>query len=393
MNILIINVDYQPQYIGGIKRVSTTLAHQWQAKRHNVYFITECPSVALCGDNIDGISQEILPPPCKLLPEEKIQFLIDKIKRYNIDVLINPHIEERFISKVCFEVRKRTKVKLVSVRHFAPTAFIDEKNAYHNHPSIFMPRGYKALAMRMKWNLITKKKEYAATGKWFREVSDRSDKVVLLSERFIPSWCKMTRVDTDKVTAISNPVTLPKTDGITLSDKQKIVLWCGRVGFGFKRTDYMLGIWRRVSEKHPDWRCVIMGSGDIPRWEAIVKKHGISNIHFTGFCDPTPWYEQGSIFCLTSISEGWGLVLIEAMNYGCTPIAYNSFDSLTDIIDDGKNGFVIPAFDENLYAEKLEWLMEHADERERMQKNGLDTVRKMNNSNIADKWLKLFTEV
>ncbi len=256
-----------------------------------------------------------------------------------------------------------------------------------------MPRGYKALAMRMKWNLIMKKKEYVATGKWFGVVSDRSDKVVLLSNQFIPTWCEMAHITTDKITAISNPLTLPRRKETTLADKQKLVLWCGRIGFGFKRTDYMLGIWKQVAGKHPDWQCVIMGSGDVSRWRAIALKYKIPNIKFIGFCDPTYWYEQGSIFCLTSSTEGWGLVLMEAMNYGCTSMAYNSFDSLTDIIDDEKNGFVIPAFDEELYVEKLGWLMDHADERKRMQSNGLETVGKLDNRCIADKWLKLFAEI
>ena len=39
MNIYIINVDSQPQYIGGIKRVCVSLAHQWILQGINVCFI------------------------------------------------------------------------------------------------------------------------------------------------------------------------------------------------------------------------------------------------------------------------------------------------------------------------------------------------------------------
>ena len=44
---------------------------------------------------------------------------------------------------------------------------------------------------------------------------------------------------------------------------------------------------------------------------------------------------------MTSSFEGWGLTLTEAQQYGCVPLAFHSFASLTDIITDKVNGFAI----------------------------------------------------
>ena len=60
---------------------------------------------------------------------------------------------------------------------------------------------------------------------------------------------------------------------------------------------------------------------------------------------------------MTSIFEGWPLVLFEAMNYKCVPIAFDSFASLKDIIDNNLNGFRIPPFDTNIYTKKIEYLL------------------------------------
>ena len=65
--------------------------------------------------------------------------------------------------------------------------------------------------------------------------------------------------------------------------------------------------------------------------------------------NPEPYYNEASIFMMTSSFEGWGLTLTEAQQYGCVPLAFRSFASLTDIITDKVNGFAIPNDDISLY--------------------------------------------
>ncbi len=53
-----------------------------------------------------------------------------------------------------------------------------------------------------------------------------------------------------------------------------------------------------------------------------------------------------SFLLLTSTSEGFPLVLVEAMAAGCIPIAYDIPYGPADIIRDGVNGFLVPAGDQ-----------------------------------------------
>lgn len=55
---------------------------------------------------------------------------------------------------------------------------------------------------------------------------------------------------------------------------------------------------------------------------------------------------DASFLLLTSTSEGFPLVLLEAMAAGCIPIAYDVPYGPADIIRDGRNGFLVPAGDE-----------------------------------------------
>jgi poly(glycerol-phosphate) alpha-glucosyltransferase len=55
---------------------------------------------------------------------------------------------------------------------------------------------------------------------------------------------------------------------------------------------------------------------------------------------------DASFLLLTSTSEGFPLVLVEAMAAGCIPIAYDIPYGPADIIRDGVNGFLVPAGDQ-----------------------------------------------
>jgi glycosyltransferase involved in cell wall biosynthesis len=62
-----------------------------------------------------------------------------------------------------------------------------------------------------------------------------------------------------------------------------------------------------------------------------------------------------------SICDSFGLVVLEAMSSGRTVIA-TSRSAGPDVIDDGVDGFVVPAHDAKALGERLDWLYRHRDE-------------------------------
>ena len=155
----------------------------------------------------------------------------------------------------------------------------------------------------------------------------------------------------------------------------------------------MFDIWKTIAKRHPDWELCIMGSGNIEYFRNIVKYHNIPNVCFTGFCNPYEYYKEGSFICMTSSSEGFPMVILEALMYGCIPIVYNSFSSLDEIIIDGVNGYKIPAFNKRKFIERLEWLMENEFERKKMISNCQESVKKFDAKIIAKQWLEIFKEI
>ena len=52
---------------------------------------------------------------------------------------------------------------------------------------------------------------------------------------------------------------------------------------------------------------------------------------------------------MTSHIEGWPMTLLEAQQYGCVPIVYNTFAALSEIIENNVNGYIIGKYDEEAF--------------------------------------------
>ena len=188
---------------------------------------------------------------------------------------------------------------------------------------------------------------------------------------------------------IPNPLAF-SPESINLKDKKHELLFVGRVDCVFKQVDVLLKIWSFLHERFPDWELKIVGGDGEGEITSLSKNLGLKNVSFEGFQDPTPYYSNASIFCLTSSSESFGLVLIEAMRFGVVPFAFSSYDSVTDIIDSPKVGVLIEPFDCKQYSDELSKLMLDRRRREEMaimaqQKSCLYSI-----DVIGDKWLNLF---
>lgn len=395
MDILIINVDGNPQFIGGIKRVCVSLAQQWMSQGINVTFVC-VGDINKMYDSVAGISQVHLPFPTVVLSETNKDYLSQYIKEKNIDILFNPFMDCKDATRLTFEVSKECNVKLVTAWHFSPTHFIDivDNSFFIRYKNGNILRRYLIDSLLwIKWKLLNRQKTLQTWSKYFDECIKNSDAAVFLSNRFLPVIDKMAGYHSNKVLAINNPNSFEEGVTVDCIKKEKIVLWCGRLGYDMKRTDKMLSIWRRISSKHKDWKLVICGSGNVDYFKNVCDKYHIENVEFPGFVDMEDYYTKASILCNTSVTEGWGLVLVEAMQYGCVPVAFDNYASVHDIIDDDENGYVIPAFDEKEYARKLNLLMSDEDLRMKMAAKGRESTKRFEPKVIAQQWIDLFDKL
>lgn len=128
------------------------------------------------------------------------------------------------------------------------------------------------------------------------------------------------------ISVMPNPLFI-ETKTNTIIPRQKVILAAGRIDdWHYKGFDVLLNAWGRIAKKHPDWKVNIMGKcnkrDNLEFLTKIAKENNIENsVNFIGYkTNVQNLYDESEIFVLSSRYEGFGLVLIEAMNQGCAPV-------------------------------------------------------------------------
>ncbi len=103
-------------------------------------------------------------------------------------------------------------------------------------------------------------------------------------------------------------------------------------------------------------------------------------------------YSHSSFFVMSSLYEGFPLVLVEAMNCGLPCVSFD-ITGANSIIDNGKNGFLVPDNDVNALAEACIKLIENKVLLEDMGKQAYMSGKCFSKPKVMQKWLDLFREL
>ncbi len=122
---------------------------------------------------------------------------------------------------------------------------------------------------------------------------------------------------------------------------------------------------RIVHNKYPEVRCMYLGAIE-PMPDAIPLEEVQSYIedgsieYFGETPDVRQYTAQCSVYVLPSYREGTPRTVLEAMSMG-RPIITTDVPGCRSTVIDGKNGFLVPAYNANAVAEKMIWFIEHSD--------------------------------
>lgn len=219
-----------------------------------------------------------------------------------------------------------------------------------------------------------------------------SDEIVLLSKRYIPRYLNLIggENNTHPFSAIGNP--LSYTENINqdlIPKKEKIVIQVARFEDNFKRQTTALEIWKKIEDTGDfnDWRFVMVGYGPDELYiKRTFNKLKLKNVTILPAQNPLQLLQKASVYMLTSAYEGLPMIVLDAQQQGVTPIGFDNFEAIHDVIKDNVNGLVVPEKQTELYAKKLMWLMSHPSERQEMARAGLLSCQQYSPKIIADKW-------
>ena len=374
---------------GGVQRATSVLADFFEQKGHQVYYlalhhINRATAFSKRQYFFPTIDQTI----------ENESFLKDFLQGKKIDILINQSGIRPDVSKYAI-LAKSFDVKVITVINNSILSGI--QNFKSLYKSIFK-------AARIGWVLPLTDLPVVKTillelyrikyRSHYRNICNNSDRVVQLSSSFRYELDFMgAGTGSEKIVSIPNPVSFTP-EAVNFEDKKKELLFVGRIDTIYKRVDLLLEIWHQLFRDFPQWHLRIVGGGEeLEQIKQLAEEKKLERIFFEGFQDPRPYFRNASIFCMTSSSESFGIVLIEAMNYGTIPFAFNSYASVTDIIDHSKNGMLIPPFDCSKYAKELSVLMNDFDKCQQMSASAMEKATEFSVDKIGGRWLHLFDEL
>lgn len=194
------------------------------------------------------------------------------------------------------------------------------------------------------------------------------------------------------VEVIPNMVTI--TPNRIADYEAKNVISVGRYSYE-KGFDRLIDAWNLVADKYPDWKLYIYGNGDRTEIECLVKHYRLEN---SVFCMPATddivsKYAQCSFYVMSSRYEGFGLVLTEAMSCGLPCVAFDCPYGPAEIIDDGKDGYLVENNNVRLLADKMSRLMVDSSLRREMGEIARRDVVRYSKWDIMSRWITLFEKL
>ena len=215
------------------------------------------------------------------------------------------------------------------------------------------------------------------------------DRVVLLTEEDKSTHWR----PSDKLLVIPNPTPTKSISPSSLKNKMAIAV--GRL-VNQKNYESLIRAWAIVYQHHRDWRLEIWGDGALRKCleELIYRLNLEAAVSLKGYTDDIQSkYTSASFLVCSSLFEGLPLMMIEAMSAGLPIVSYDCPCGPKDLIQDGKNGFLVPIGDEALLAERICLLIEDEYLRQNMGAAALERAKDFSLEKVLPMWTSLFKEL
>lgn len=199
------------------------------------------------------------------------------------------------------------------------------------------------------------------------------------------------------VFVLPNPLALMPVKEIP--HKKNVILAAGRLdAWHYKGFDVLIKAWSLIASKHEGWILQIAGGSNgqgLSYLKELSQSCNVSDtVEFLGFhSDIISYYQNSSIFVLSSRYEGFGLVLIEAMSQGCACIACDYKGRQKEIITDKKEGLLCQPEDINGLAFCLEKMIIDEDFRHKVQEKAVERSKNFHIDKIMDRWYSIFKSI
>ena len=214
----------------------------------------------------------------------------------------------------------------------------------------------------------------------------RFDRFVVLTQEDAGYWGALPNLQVIPNAALPVPET-------RWSPYSRRVIAVGRLDYQ-KGFDRLVKAWALLpSDLRDSWQLEIFGQGEWEvRLQELIRKRGVKESARVNA--PTKEifreYAASSFLVMSSHYEGFPMVLLEAMACGLPGVCFTFPCGPKDVIEDGKNGLLVPEGDIPALAGAMERLMRDQALRERMSTAAREIIRTYSEEKVMQQWIQCF---
>lgn len=225
-----------------------------------------------------------------------------------------------------------------------------------------------------------------------------ADRVIAISNYVKNTITSRYFIEPNKVTVVHNGIELNEIPDVgfehyKIKEKDKVVLSLGRITIQ-KGLDYLVYAARKVIDRYPDVKFVIVGDGDMRPWmlNKATELGMAKNFIFTGWLgrvDVERAFRMADLFIMPSVSEPFGLVALEAMRNN-VPVIVSKQSGASEVVN---HAMKVDFWDVDEMANKILGVLKYDVCKECMGENGYHEVQHLTWDTPARKCITVYNEV
>lgn len=416
MNICILSIGTILYQAGGVEVYVHELAKRFASDEHKIFVI--CSSIGSDGHTgfiqitkVDGVNYIIVPIPKIRIPfigSYVLQMILFGIKSFSIIRKLDEKykfdiVHSQFCCGFWYALMKalwRKNIKFIVTLH---GTLVDEQIAkvrslyiFSKYPHLNVKR-FIALFQNLTRSLSLSFMEYLSV--------KFADGIIASSYNTLTNAIKYYSIRGKKCRVVYSGADLQKFKQLAINKQRAneaksnhfTILFVGRADDPIKGINFLIQAASKLVIKYQSLRFILVGPETDKLYNELVNL-GLKEYFILAGKVPylsealLDYYWKSDIFILSSLYEGFGLVVIEAFAARKPVIAFG-VGSLFELIQNGVNGFIVKPFDVNALVHSIEILIKNPRLKEVMGIQAEKTSSKFNWSSTASKTINFYKEI